>query len=104
MKATGLWPASVDLHLHSRASAGDFDPEELAQRAMSAGVTVASCTDHDTLASADAFRVAFEALGGSCITGCEVTTSWLGRETHLLVYGTHHPDFVRRVRRIHDEH
>ncbi|CAM5588358.1 PHP domain-containing protein (plasmid) [Streptomyces viridifaciens] len=99
-----LRPATVDLHLHSRASDGDFAPEELAQRAVAAGVAVASCTDHDTFASADAFRVAFEALGGRCVTGCEVSTSWLGMETHLLVYGAPHPDFARRVRRIHDDH
>ncbi|RGD55439.1 PHP domain-containing protein [Kitasatospora xanthocidica] len=104
MSADLLRPATVDLHLHSRASDGDHTPEELARRAASAGVTVAACTDHDTLASADAFRTAFEALGGRCVTGCEVTTSWLGRETHLLVYGTLDPDFVRRVRRVHDDH
>ncbi|GAB7180212.1 hypothetical protein ATKI12_0043 [Kitasatospora sp. Ki12] len=104
MTAAALRPTTVDLHLHSRASDGDLAPEELARHAAAAGVTVASCTDHDTFASASVFRAEFERLGGHCIAGCEVTTSWLGRETHLLVYGTLHPDFARRVRRIHDDH
>lgn len=95
---------TVDLHLHSLASDGDHRPAELAELAARAGVTVASCTDHNTWAATDEFTQAFERLGGRSVVGCEVSTTWLGQETHLLVYGPVGSHFVRQVEAVRQEH
>jgi len=76
----------VDLHLHTSLSDGDDAPGELAERCHRAGVRVAACTDHDTLAGAAAFGAAARRLGITPVPGCEITALWHGREVHCLAY------------------
>ena len=47
MSQTIFYP--VDLHVHSRYSDGLFSPEELAARAVRAGIRQMALCDHDTL-------------------------------------------------------
>ena len=47
MSHTIFYP--VDLHVHSRYSDGLFSPEELAARAVRAGIRQMALCDHDTL-------------------------------------------------------
>lgn len=84
----------VDLHCHSLVSDGTLTPEKLAERMVTAGVTVAALTDHDTVAGLEAFRRRLSRRGAGFVAGVELTCTHLGREIHLLAYGFQpsHPD------------
>ena len=85
-----------DLHIHSTASDGAWEPEEVAQAAHDAGLAGFALTDHDTLAGLPAASEAAARLGIQCIPGVEISAAVLGREVHLLAYGFDpgHPDLV----------
>jgi len=78
---------TVDLHLHTTASDGRCQPEELVQRAFSVGIRVMSVTDHDTRAGEGPARAAAEALGMEFISGIEITSVLAGKDVHVLAYG-----------------
>ena len=90
--APRLAPTSpVDLHLHTLASDGFWKPADLIDHLAEKGITVAAVCDHDTQRSVlEAIRLGRE-RGIHIIPGVEVTTTWGGRQWHLLVYGIH-PD------------
>ncbi len=101
--SVGRERSKVDLHLHTKASDGDEQAEELVRRCLAAGVSVAAVTDHNTLASVAAFTSA----AGSDLTvvpACEVSARWRGAEAHCLGYWIAEEDttFAARIRRIHD--
>lgn len=76
---------SVDLHLHSTYSDGTFEPSELVDRAVAAGLTTMSLTDHD------GFEGIAEAEGSAAgrigfIPGVELSIDWDGPGLHLLAW------------------
>lgn len=79
-------PPRVDLHLHTRHSDGTFTPQEVVQRARSAGLAAISITDHDTLAGLTPARLA-AGPGLEVLAGVELTAVWARRELHILGYG-----------------
>ena len=72
----------VDFHLHSRASDGAHPATEMAAAAAAARLRHWSLTDHDTLAG---WRTIAAAPG--LIPGVELSTTWLGREVHIVGLG-----------------
>ncbi|HXD74965.1 MAG TPA: PHP domain-containing protein [Vicinamibacterales bacterium] len=76
----------IDLHTHTTASDGRCTPEELVSRAASAGVTVLSVTDHDTVAAAARVTAACTSAGIEFIPGIEVTAIVDGADVHILGY------------------
>jgi hypothetical protein len=76
----------IDLHLHTTASDGVLPPADLVARALAAGITTLSVTDHDTTRGLDAARAAAEALGVTFVTGIEITAVASGRDVHVLGY------------------
>lgn len=78
---------TVDLHLHTTASDGRCQPEELVQRAFSVGIRVMSVTDHDTRAGEAVARAAAEAMGMEFVSGIEITSVHEGKDVHVLAYG-----------------
>lgn len=72
-----------DLHTHTTASDGALTPESLIARAIEMNVSCVSITDHDTV---DAFTVlsAIEANDITVIPGIELSTTWSGRNIHIL--------------------
>ncbi|MBI3312172.1 MAG: PHP domain-containing protein [Candidatus Omnitrophica bacterium] len=79
-------PPRVDLHLHTLLSDGTFTPEEVVQRARSAGLAAISITDHDSVAAlSPARRTAGPSL--EIISGVELTAAFKERELHILGYG-----------------
>lgn len=96
---SSLVSSPVDLHLHSRASDGELDDEQLADACVRHGVRVAARVDHDTLRSAGAFAAAARARDIEVVDGCEVSVRWRGGEWHLLAYDVDPADdvFARRV-------
>ena len=79
-------PGLIDLHTHTTASDGRCAPAELVARARAAGVRVLSVTDHDTVASSDAARVACESAGIEFVPGIEITAIREGVDVHVLGY------------------
>lgn len=79
--------AKADLHVHTTASDGHTSPEEVVREAQKRGLDVLSITDHDTI---DGYLKARNLASESdiqLISGIELTTSFNGRECHLLAYG-----------------
>lgn len=78
----------LDLHMHSRASDGVFNPKELMQFVIQKqGVRVVALTDHDTVAGVAQARAEAELLGAHFVSGIEVSCTW-GRYTiHIVGLG-----------------
>jgi 3',5'-nucleoside bisphosphate phosphatase len=76
----------IDLHLHTTASDGLLAPEHLVARAVDAGVSILSVTDHDTVAGLPAAEDAAARLGVRLVAGIEITAVENERDVHLLGY------------------
>ena len=83
----------ADLHLHSNQSDGVLSPEQLAEEAQRAGLTLMAITDHDTFAGSDALRAKGSPL--PLIAGVELSLCDL-EGLHLLAYGTAEGGPLRR--------
>jgi len=79
--------ATLDLHMHTRASDGRWTPETLVEKAASLGLRVMAVADHDAVDSVAPVAELAAARGIAAITGVEVTTRWDGRQWHVLIYG-----------------
>jgi predicted metal-dependent phosphoesterase TrpH len=78
--------ARVDLHCHSTASDGEYEPAAVARRAQAAGLAAIALTDHDTTDGvAEALREG-AALGVRVVAGCEFSVKAPWGELHLLSY------------------
>mgnify|MGYP002538362432 FL=1 len=89
MSQTIAYP--VDLHVHSRFSDGLFSPEELAARAVRAGIRQMALCDHDTLEGIQPMK---RAAAASLLPGGERMRFFPSLElstgdgnTHVLGYG-----------------
>ena len=94
-------PARADLHTHTTASDGDNTPSQLVAMARHARLAAVAVTDHDTLAGlAEARAAAAGAI--EVVTGVEISTSFAGREYHLLGYFVRpdHPDLSAALARV----
>lgn len=78
---------AIDLHLHTYASDGFWDPAELVDKLADDGFRVAAVCDHDTQASVLRAIRQGERRGVHVIPGVEMTVWWGERQWHLLVYG-----------------
>ena len=76
----------IDLHLHTTASDGRLNPDQLVTRAAEAGVQVMAVTDHDTVAACADVAQHARGLGIDAITGIEITAVEDGRDVHMLGY------------------
>lgn len=77
---------TVDLHLHSTASDGRLEPEEVVARAAAVGLSAIALTDHDSLAGIGRAAAAGGAAGVRVIGGCEFSVGVPWGEMHLLGY------------------
>ncbi|MCB0219334.1 MAG: PHP domain-containing protein [Chrysiogenetes bacterium] len=76
----------IDLHMHSTASDGLFQPEEVMQKARAKGVGLISLTDHDTMRGVQRADAEAQKLGMTLIPGVEISTRTHGKNCHLLAY------------------
>lgn len=76
----------TDLHMHSNASDGQYNPTELMRKAKLAGIERCALTDHDTVAGIQEVREACTELGIEFISGIEISTKE-DVELHILGYG-----------------
>ncbi len=93
----------IDLHVHSTASDGLDTPELVVAKAVQAGITVLSLTDHDTVAGLAAAARAAATFPLTFIPGIEITTDYLETEVHLLGYFIDytHPGLIQGCADIH---
>ncbi|MEX2573115.1 MAG: PHP domain-containing protein [Balneolaceae bacterium] len=76
----------ADLHIHTRASDGSCDSEEILRLAVEKGISTISITDHDTIGGYLKARKAAENLPVTLIPGVEFTALHSGKEIHVLAY------------------
>ena len=96
-------PARADLHVHTTASDGEYTPSQVVAFARLAKLCAVAITDHDTFAGvADAQTAAGTAV--EVIPGVEISTSFAGREFHLLGYfvRTDHAELNAALARVCD--
>lgn len=96
---------SVDLHAHTTASDGTFNPRRLVKRAVKRGVRVLSITDHDTTSGlSDAMDEAAR-WSIDIVPGIEINTEFGGTEAHILGYfiDVHNAQLQQRLQAVRDE-
>jgi predicted metal-dependent phosphoesterase TrpH len=76
----------VDLHTHTTASDGLFEPPELLRRAGERGLSAIGITDHDTAAGVRGALAAARPAGLEVVAGIEVSAYVGERELHVLGY------------------
>ncbi len=76
----------IDLHTHSTASDGIYNPVELIQIASSAGIAALGLTDHDSVAGLAEGIAAAGKYGVELVPGVEITILEDQREIHILGY------------------
>lgn len=74
-----------DLHVHSSYSDGQYTPDDLADKAIEAGLDVFSVTDHDSIG---AYEGGFQDIIKSVhiVPGVEITAGFKEETIHLLGY------------------
>ncbi|USG66218.1 PHP domain-containing protein [Brevibacillus ruminantium] len=77
----------MDLHMHTSASDGCMQPEELIAELNHRGIRYAAITDHDTVDGYLAAREEAKRQGVSLISGVEWNTDGPDGELHILGYG-----------------
>ena len=78
---------NADLHCHSSVSDGTLAPEAVAARAKANGVELWALTDHDEVGGQVRALAAAEALSLPCLTGTEISVSFIGVTVHIVGLG-----------------
>ncbi|MFS0727752.1 PHP domain-containing protein [Paenibacillus sp. 1P07SE] len=76
----------ADLHVHTNASDGLLSPASVVRRAQRAGLAAIAITDHDTMAGVREALQEGKRSGILVIPGVEISTSWDGKDIHVLGY------------------
>ncbi|PFG45780.1 hypothetical protein ATG66_2861 [Vibrio sp. ES.051] len=76
----------IDLHSHTTASDGRFDPKDLVDRALSFDIEFLAITDHDTV---DGLALAKQHVKDNnlpikIINGIEISTVWQNKDIHIV--------------------
>ncbi len=88
--------------MHSTASDGECEPEELTGLCSAAGLSAVALTDHNSLRHVPRMQAAGAEAGIEVIPACEISTVWNGREHHCLAYFVPLDDevFTARIERV----
>lgn len=84
--------STVDLHVHTNASDGQYSPAETVRRALELGLTVIAITDHDTTDGLAEALAEARGIGLDVIPGVEISTDVKQAEVHILGYYVRHDD------------
>jgi len=79
----------IDLHVHTTASDGVLNPEQMVKEAKKAGLTALGICDHDQVGALDQAIRAGGKYGLEIVPGTELSCYWLKgnrREFHILGY------------------
>ena len=77
----------IDLHVHTRASDGQYSPAEIIQKASEKNISVIAITDHDTVSGNEEAGVAAKEAGITFVPGVELSINFPTGEFHLLGLG-----------------
>lgn len=77
----------VDLHIHTTASDGSWNPASLVAEVKSAEIGLFAVTDHDTVGGIAETALLAKAAGLKFIPGVEISTTLGGQSFHILGYG-----------------
>jgi len=80
----------IDLHIHSKASDGEYAPAEIVEMACSLGLEVIAITDHDTVGGIDEAMEAAQGSGLEVIPGVEINAESKDQSIHILGYYINH--------------
>ena len=78
---------AVDLHMHTRASDGQWTPETLTAYLRENSFKVVAVADHDSMASVPETVERAAEAGIHVVPAVEMTTRWEERQVHCLIYG-----------------
>ncbi len=94
----------VDLHVHSNESDGTVAPEELVREAKKIGLSAFALTDHDATEGLDRAIACGESEGVEVVPGIELSTSYLGKDIHVLGYymDYHNERFQEQLKEFRD--
>jgi predicted metal-dependent phosphoesterase TrpH len=76
----------VDFHMQSTQSDGELSVRDLIDYCVEQGVTAMSVTDHDSIEAYEEGREYAAAAGIGYIPGVEISSTWEGRDIHILGY------------------
>lgn len=76
----------ADLHLHTHYSDGTYSPQEVIVRAIKAGLSCISVTDHDTIDGVIPTQQAAQNTPIEVISGIELSSEISGKDIHILGY------------------
>ena len=77
----------TDLHIHTTASDGTWDPGQVVKAVCAAGIEFFAITDHDSVANVAETKQLAESAGLRFITGVELNSTKDGHNYHILGYG-----------------
>ncbi|MBN1936670.1 MAG: PHP domain-containing protein [Anaerolineae bacterium] len=77
----------VDLHIHSTASDGTWNPRELVQQVQATGIDLFAVADHDSVGNVRATEALARERGLHFIRAVEVSSTWNVQLIHILGYG-----------------
>jgi len=91
----------LDLHVHTTASDGAWSPAQVVAAAHRGGLDVLAIADHDTTAAVASAQDAAEDLPLDVVPAMEASSTWQGREIHVLGYflDLHAPALVAHAAR-----
>ncbi len=76
----------LDLHVHSTASDGSIEPDEVVRAAGRGGLDVIALADHDTTMGVEVARGEALPQQVEVVPAIEVSSTWDGRDIHILGY------------------
>lgn len=93
----------ADLHIHTTASDGTWQPEALAKAALDKGLVMIAVTDHDTTQGVASVQAAGKIYGLEVIGGVELSVDHDDLEIHLLGLGIEpeHPELKSVMEQLH---
>ena len=77
----------ADLHIHTTASDGTWDPGQVVKAACAAGIKFFAITDHDSVANVAETKRLAENAGLRFLSGVELNSTKDGHNYHILGYG-----------------
>lgn len=77
----------VDLHVHTTASDGTWEPEKIIEVAKARGIGLIAVTDHDEIANVEKTKVLAKKKDIAFLTGVEISSTLEGELYHILGYG-----------------
>ena len=76
----------IDLHLHTTASDGSLEAQEVVAKAEELGFSAIAITDHDTIDGIQAALETAEKFSLEVVPGIEINTDYNDTEVHVLGY------------------